>query len=71
MWLIGSMPFEPGVDEVTIPMEVTKKDPSGKVIKKDWGLFTFEFNSCNTGRLITEPDSSDLGEPRTIPLCHA
>ncbi len=68
LWLIGSMPFEDGVEEVTIPMETTRLDRNGNVLKKNWGSFSFEFDSCNSGRLITEPNGSNSGGSQTIPL---
>lgn len=59
-WLIGSMPFEPGIDGVRVPMVITRLESNGHVIENNWGSFSFEFDSCNTGRLIAEPnDPSD------------
>lgn len=67
MWLIGnSAPLELGATNAVVPVQVTQKDINGDVIKSDWGTFTFEFTSCDTGNLVIQPNN---GEPsQTLPL---
>jgi hypothetical protein len=67
MWLIGSSALlEPGATTALVPVQVTQKDVNGVVIKSDWGIFTFEFTSCDTGNLVIAPSSG--GPTQTVPL---
>ncbi len=66
MWLVGnSEPLAPDATSAIVPVQITEKDGSGQVLKSDWGIFTFEFTSCDSGNLVMSPNS---GSPVTIPL---
>jgi hypothetical protein len=60
MWLLGSVPFNEGNMNVTVPVMVTQgaffnNFASSDVEKIDWGTLTFEFSDCNTGVVRYEP----------------
>ncbi len=60
LWLIGnSNPLEIGATSAIVPVQVTQQDENGDVIKSDWGTILIEFNSCDTGNLIIEPNSDE------------
>jgi hypothetical protein len=60
MWLIGnSTPLELGATSAVVPVQITQKDIDGNVIKSDWGTFTFEFTSCDSGNLVIEPNNGE------------
>ena len=67
MWLVGSSdPLAFEATNAIVPVQVTSTDGNGDVIKSDWGTFTFEFNSCDSGNLVIEPNND--GASQTVPL---
>ncbi|HFD13201.1 MAG TPA: hypothetical protein ENJ32_12150 [Crenotrichaceae bacterium] len=67
LWLVGnSEPLEVDASTATIPVQVTQQAVNGEVTKSDWGRFILEFNSCDTGTLIIEPNNG--GDAQTVKL---
>ncbi len=63
LWLIGnSEPLELDTTSATVPVQITNQDGNGDVIKSDWGTFTFEFYSCDSGHLIIEPNNGEASQ---------
>jgi hypothetical protein len=66
MWVVGSSdPLEANATKVTVSVQVTQQNTSGELIKSDWGRFSFEFSSCDSARLIIQPDN---GTSKTLAL---
>lgn len=57
VWLIGALPFDYGVQQLTIPMTITSGTSWGvdfiaeDVVLTEWGTVTINFIDCNLGTL--------------------
>ena len=73
VWLIGSLPFDYGVQELTIPMIITSGTDWGQsfsgddVIRTEWGTITISFVDCNNGLLEYHANDPIFGAD-VIPL---
>lgn len=67
IWLIGSQPFEYGIQELTIPMYITSGTGwatafSGEDVQVDeWGTISLSFENCNSGLLQFDSNDTDFG----------
>ena len=67
VWLVGSLPFDYGIQEVSIPMTITygtgwgENFVSNDVVVSEWGSATLNFIDCNTGTLEYSANDSTFG----------
>lgn len=66
-WLVGnSAPLETGATSAIVPVQVTQRDSGGTVQKKDWGVFTFQFKSCNSADLKITPNDGSFSQSLSL-----
>ncbi len=67
MWLVGSQPFDYGIETLTIPMQITSgagwdtNFVESDVIRTDWGTVTIDFTDCNIGTMQYSSNDSNYG----------
>ena len=67
VWLLGSLPFDYGVQELTIPMKITSGgnwSPNfneNDVVRTDWGTIKVDFSDCSNGILEFNSIDANFG----------
>lgn len=67
IWLIGSQPFDYGIQQLTIPMTLTSGANWGNdfvaddVIRTQWGSITVSFSDCDKGNLQYNSNDENFG----------
>jgi|GEM_PF-541165 len=67
IWLVGSQPFDYGVEQLTIPMSITSGGQWGNnfvsddVVVSEWGNVTVNFTDCSAGLLQYEAIDENFG----------
>lgn len=67
IWLVGSQPFEYGVETLTIPMTITSgagwdtNFVESDVIRTEWGTVSIDFTDCNIGNMQYSSNDENYG----------
>lgn len=67
IWLIGSQPFDYGIETLSIPMTITSGTGwdtnfvESDVIINDWGTVTIDFVDCNLGTMQYSSNDANYG----------
>ena len=67
IWLVGSQPFDYGIETLTIPMTITSGTGwdtnfvESDVIRTDWGTVTIDFANCNSGTMQYSSNDANYG----------
>ncbi len=67
IWLIGSQPFDYGIETLSVPMTITSGTGwdtnfvESDVIRNAWGTVTIDFSDCNLGTMQYSSNDANYG----------